>query len=101
MDWFTALGSPTQVAIIGVITAFIGAGATVLVTLLKSRGEGGGRAEIAAMTVDTTALTRVAGALESLGTALVDQNGVGKDLTDQVEELRREVRALSDKLRTR
>ena len=108
MDWFTALEAPTQVAIIGVITAFIGAGATVVVTVIKNRAGGGGKAEIAAMTIDASAAHQVAAAMEALNLTLIEQNKVGdrliivvKGMTDEMEELRREVRALSDKMRSR
>lgn len=108
MDWFTALEAPTQVAIIGVLTALIAAIAGVAVAIVNNRKAGGGKAEIAAMTIDATAIREVTAALEARNVIVVEQNKVGdrliivvKGLADEMEELRREVRALSDKLRGR
>lgn len=108
MDWFTALEAPTQVAIIGVITAIVAAASGVAIAIVNNRRAGGGKAEIAAMTIDASAVHEVAAAIEALNITLLEQNKVGeeisivvKGLTREIEELRREVRALSDKMRAR
>ena len=107
MDWFTA-ETPTQVAIIGVLAGLVTAAGAVVVAVVNNRKAGGGKAEIAALTVDSSSIKMVAAALEAMNITLVEQNKVGEKLvlvisgaTEQVEELRREVRALSDKLRAR
>lgn len=106
MDWFTALEAPTQVAIIGVVTAVIAALAGVAVAIVNNRKAGGGKAEIAALTIDASSVKMVAAAIEALNLTLIEQNKVGeemiivvKGLVREIEELRREVRALSDKMR--
>ena len=108
MDWFTALEAPTQVAIIGVITAIVAAASGVAIAIVNNRRAGGGKAEIAAMTIDASAVHQVSAAIEALNLTLIEQNKVGeeisivvKGLTREIEELRREVRALSDKMRSR
>jgi ABC-type spermidine/putrescine transport system permease subunit II len=108
VDWFTALEAPTQVAIIGVVTAVVAAASGVAIAIVNNRRAGGGKAEIAAMTIDSSAVHQVAAAIEGLNLTLIEQNKVGEDicivvkgLTREIEELRREVRALSDKLRSR
>ena len=108
MDWFTALEAPTQVAIIGVVTAVVAAASGVAIAIVNNRKAGGGKAEIAAMTIDASAVHQVAAAIEALNITLIEQNKVGeeisivvKGLTREIEELRREVRALSDKMRSR
>ena len=108
MDWFTALEAPTQVAIIGVVTAIVAAASGVAIAIVNNRKAGGGKAEIAAMTIDASAVHQVAAAIEALNLTLIEQNKVGeeisivvKGLTREIEELRREVRALSDKMRSR
>ena len=108
MDWFTALEPPTQVAVIGVITALIAALAGVSVAIVNNRKAGGGKAEIAAMTIDSSSVKLVASAIEGLNVTLLEQNRVGDKLTivlqgtaKEIEELRREVRELSDKMRSR
>jgi ABC-type spermidine/putrescine transport system permease subunit II len=110
VDWFTALEAPTQVAIIGVVTALIAAMAGVAVAIVNNRKAGGGKAEIAALTIETAMVTHVASALEALNvsitelTKIAEHGGGGMvqvlgDVAKEVEELRREVRALSDKMR--
>ncbi|MFD2646371.1 hypothetical protein ACFSX5_01025 [Devosia albogilva] len=106
MDWFTALETPTQVAIIGVLAGLVTAAGAVVVAIVNNRKAGGGKAEIAALTVDSSSIKMVAGALEGLNLTLIEQTKVGEDLvivirgaTKEVEELRREVRALTDKMR--
>ncbi len=112
MDWFTTLEPPTQVAIIGVLSGLVAAMAAVGVAIVNNRKAGGGKAEIAAMTIDNSAVKLVANALEALNMTMIEQNkltaaggdevmDVIKAFTREVEELRREVRALSDKLRGR
>jgi hypothetical protein len=112
VDWFSALESPTQVAIGGVVTAFIGAAATVVVTILKNRQDGGGKAEIAAMTIDSSSVKQVAAALEALNVTLMGQNKIAEEgggemgdglkaVARELEEVRRELRAVSDKMRAR
>ena len=112
MDWFTALEPPTQVAIIGVVTALIAAMAGVAVAIVNNRRAGGGKAEIAAMTMDASSINRVSAALEAVNMTMIEQNKLAEDgggdmvqvlgrVAKEIEELRREVRALSDKLRTR
>ncbi|HEV7344135.1 MAG TPA: hypothetical protein VGN60_00690 [Devosia sp.] len=110
MDWFTALDSPTQVAVIGVVTAIIAAMAGVAVAIVNNRKAGGGKAEIAAMTLDASAVHQVAASIEGLNVTLAEQNKVTQDASDEmtgvldrfireVIELRHEVRALADKVR--
>ena len=108
MDWFTALEAPTQVAIIGVVTAVVAAASGVAIAIVNNRRAGGGKAEIAAMTIDAAVVHEVSAAVEALNLTLIEQNKVGdrliivvKGMTDEMEELRREVRALSDKMRSR
>ena len=108
MDWFTTLEAPTQVAIIGVITALVAAASGVAIAVVNNRRAGGGKAEIAAMTIDASSVHEVAAAIEALNITLIERNKVGdrlalvvKGMTDEMEELRREVRALSDKMRSR
>lgn len=108
MDWFTALEGPTQVAIIGVLLGMVSAAGAVAVAIVNNRKAGGGKAEIAAMTIDASAVHQVAAAIEALNLTLIEQNKVGEDmiivvkgLIREIEELRREVRALSDKMRDR
>jgi hypothetical protein len=107
VDWFTALEAPTQVAIIGVVTAVVAAASGVAIAIVNNRRAGGGKAEIAAMTIDASAVHHVAAAIEALNLTLIEQNKIGdrliivvKGMTDEMEELRREVRALSDKMRS-
>ena len=106
MGWFWALETPTQVAIVGVLTALVAAVATVTVAVINNRKAGGGKAEIAALTVDASSIKMVAAALEGVNLTMVEQNKLGEKLilvivgfTEEVEELRREVRVLSDKMR--
>jgi hypothetical protein len=108
VDWFTALEAPTQVAIIGVVTAVVAAASGVAIAIVNNRRAGGGKAEIAAMTIDAAVVHEVSAAVEALNLTLIEQNKVGdrliiivKGMTDEMEELRREVRALSDKMRSR
>ncbi|KKB09421.1 hypothetical protein [Devosia chinhatensis] len=108
MDWFTSLEAPTQVAIIGVVTALIAALAGVAVAIVNNLKAGGGKAEIAALTIDASSVKQVAAAIEALNITLIKQNKVGEDMTivvrglvREIEELRREVRALTDKMRDR
>ena len=107
MDWFTALETPTQVAIIGVLAGLVTAAGAVVVAIVNNRKAGGGKAEIAALTVDSSSIKMVAGALEGLNLTLIEQTKVGEYLvivirgaTKEIEELRREMRALTDKMRT-
>lgn len=85
MDWFTALEAPTQVAIIGVVTAVIAAGAGVLVAIVNNRKAGGGKAEIAAMTMDASSIKQASAALEALNVTLIETNKVGRELIDSHE----------------
>lgn len=112
MDWFFALEAPTQVAIVGVITATVVGLGSVVVAIINNRRQGGGKAEIAAMTMDASAVRQVAAAIEALNVSILEQNRLTADgggeavdairaFTREVEELRREVRALSDKMRGR
>lgn len=112
MEWFTTLEPPTQVAIIGVLTALIAAVVTVSVAIINNRKEGGGKAEIAAFTIDPTAVNNVASSISKLTKALEDQtktSGEGgedliqalKQVSRELEEVRRELRAVSDKMRQR
>jgi ABC-type spermidine/putrescine transport system permease subunit II len=108
VDWFTALEAPTQVAIIGVVTAIVAAASGVAIAIVNNRRTGGGKAEIAAMTIDAAVVHEVSAAVEALNLTLIEQNKVGdrliiivKGMTDEMEELRREVRALTDKMRAR
>lgn len=110
MDWFTALEPPTQVAIIGVLAGLVTAAGAVAVAIVNNRRAGGGKAEIAALTVDSSSIRLVASALEALNMTIIEQSKIAEhgggemvqvlgEFTKEVEELRREVRALSDKMR--
>ncbi|UYN98342.1 MAG: hypothetical protein KIT02_10225 [Devosia sp.] len=106
MDWFFALEAPTQVAIIGVLAGLVTAASAVGVAVVNNRRAGGGKAEIAALTIDPASIHQVASAIEGLNQTVVEHNKIGDRLnivlrgtTDEIEELRREVRALSDKMR--
>lgn len=99
MDWFTALEAPTQVAIIGVVTAFIGAGATVVITIIKNRTEGGGKAEIAAMTMDASSIRQVSAALEALNVTSVETNKVGQDLIESLDGAAKALDRVREELR--
>lgn len=106
MDWFFVLEAPTQVAIVGVLAGVVTALGAVLVAVVNNGTAGGGKTEIAALTIDASSIKMVAAALEGLNLTMVEQNKVGEKLvlvisgaTGEVEELRREVRALADKMR--
>jgi phosphoribosyl-dephospho-CoA transferase len=112
LDWSTILEPRTQVAIIGVLSGLVAAAAAVGVAIVNNRRAGGGKAEIAALTIDNSAVKLVAAALEALNMTMIEQNkltaaggdeviDVVKAFTKEVEELRREVRALTDKMRGR
>lgn len=99
MDWFTALEAPTQVAIIGVVTAFIGAGATVVITIIKNRAEGGGKAEIAAMTMDASSIRQVSAALEALNVTITETNKIGRDLHESNELMAKGLDRIREEMR--
>jgi hypothetical protein len=112
MDWFFALEAATQVAIIGVLTGVVTAIGAVSVAAVKNAGKiGSGQAEIAAVTLDSSAVKQVAAALEALNVTILEQNKTGHEgsrdvmaaverATRELEQLHREIRALSDKLRS-
>lgn len=85
MDWFTTLEAPTQVAIIGVVTALIAAVTGVSVAIVNNRRAGGGKAEIAAMTMDASSIKQTSAALEALNVTLTETNKVGRDLIESHE----------------
>ncbi len=110
MDWFTALEAPTQVAIVGVIAGLVTAATAVMVAIINNRRDGGGKAEIAALAVDSSSIKLVAAGLEALNMTIIEQNRIAEhgggdmvqvlgDVAKEIEELRREVRSLSDKMR--
>jgi HAMP domain-containing protein len=112
VEWFFALEPPTQVAIIGVLTGVVTAMGAVGVAAVNNarKGGSGGSAEIAAVTMDSSAVKHVAAALEAINVTLTEQNKLAreggpelvsalKDVADEVEELRREVRQMTDKMR--
>lgn|GEM_PF-6250025 len=108
MDWFFVLEAPTQVAIVGVMAGVVTAVGAVSVAIVNNRRAGGGKAEIAALTIDVSTVKQVAAAIEALNLTLMEHSKVGEDmvivvkgLAREIEELRREVRALSDKMRDR
>lgn len=114
MDWFFALEGPTQVAIVGVLAGVIAALGAVGVAALNTHRSGGGsnKAEIAALTIDSTAIKQVSASIDALTKVLDDQNrlvtkggdemvDVMERVTKEIEELRRELRAMSDKMASR
>jgi ABC-type spermidine/putrescine transport system permease subunit II len=87
VDWFTSLEAPTQVAIIGVLTALVAAIAGVAVAIVNNRKAGGGRAEIAAITIETAAVHEVASAIEANTLAQIEANMLAKSGAVVVERL--------------
>jgi hypothetical protein len=113
VDWFTALEAPTQVAIIGVVTALIAAMAGVAVAIVNNRKAGGGKAEIAALTIETAVVHQVAAAIEGNTAAQIEANMLVKahnkalerlgkateDLAEGVDDLKNEVIRSAAKLK--
>lgn len=112
MDWFFALDTPAQVALIGVLSALVAAGGGVLVAVVNKRrgGNGGRTAELAAVTIDSTAVKQVAAAVEALNMTMKEQsrdtksrNHVVENLINQVirelSELREELRRQGEAMR--
>lgn len=113
MDWFTSLESPTQVAIVGVLAGLVTAAAAVAVAVVNNRRAGGGKAEIAALTIETAVVTKVAAAIEGNTAALVEANVLAKarvksterlakateDLAEGVDDLKNEVIRSAAKLK--
>lgn len=108
MDWFFALEAPTQVAIVAVLSAVVTAIGSVIVAHIQRAkvSPGAGRAEIAALTIDSTAVHQVAAALEAMNvvmtehniilreqlTCLREQAAALKHMADQVDRAREEMR---------
>ena len=99
MDWFTALEAPTQVAIIGVVTAVIAAVAGVSVAIVNNRKAGGGKAEIAAMTMDASSIREVSAALEALNFTSLEANKVGQDLVESLDGAAKALDRVREELR--
>lgn len=99
MDWFTTLEAPTQVAIIGVITAVIAAVAGVSVAIVNNRRAGGGKTEIAAMTMDASAIRQVSAALEAINFTLTETNKVGHDLIESLDGAAKALDKVREELR--
>ncbi len=111
MEWFQVLEAPTQVAIIGVITALVAAMGAVAVAAINNSRKGGGhgKAELAALTLDSSPVQQVAAALEAVNVTLMEQNKLAdeggpelvqvlREVAREMEELRREVRQMTDKM---
>lgn len=96
MDWFTSLEAPTQVAIIGVVTALVAALAGVAVAIVNNRKAGGGKAEIAAMTIETASIKLVASAIEANTMAHVEANLLAKTQSAAVERLAKATEDLAE-----
>lgn len=113
-DWFLALDGPVQVAlIVGVLG---GGGLAGLVTAFRARSAplpAGRQAEIAALTLDSSAVTAVADAISAHNTILaeslkvdtaalkVDRDRVSalRRVADELKELRAEIRTQGDRLK--
>lgn len=96
MDWFTALEPPTQVAIIGVITALIAAMAGVSVAIVNNRKAGGGKAEIAAITIETAVISHVAASIEGYTAAQIEANMLTRAHTVAVDRLAKAAEDLAE-----
>jgi ABC-type spermidine/putrescine transport system permease subunit II len=96
VDWFTALEAPTQVAIIGVVTALVAAIAGVAVAIVNNRKAGGGRAEIAALTVDSSSIKQVAAAIEANTLAQIEANMLTKTHSGTVDRLAKATEELAE-----
>jgi hypothetical protein len=108
MDWFFALEAPTQVAIVAVLSAIVTAvGAVGVAHVQRAKtGPGTGKAEIAALTIDSTAVHQVAAALEAMNVVMTEHNMIlreqlvclreqsaaVKHMADQVDRAREEMR---------
>jgi hypothetical protein len=111
MDWFSSLEGPTQVAMIGVLSALVIAGGTVLVAAINNWRKAAtppGTSSIAAMAIDSTAVLAVASALEAMNMTLMAQNKLSGELmaeasavTRELEELRRVLDRLGDRMASR
>lgn len=99
MDWFTSLEAPTQVAIIGVVTAVIAAVAGVSVAIVNNRKAGGGKAEIAAMTMDASSIKQASAALEALNVTLIETNKVGRELIESNEVMAKGLDRIREEMR--
>ncbi len=77
MDWFFALEAPTQVAIVGVLAGVVTAAGAVAVAVVNNRRAGGGKTEIAALTIDTLSIKQVAAALEALNVTMTEIKALG------------------------
>jgi hypothetical protein len=96
VDWFTALEAPTQVAIIGVVTALVAALAGVAVAIVNNRKAGGGKAEIAALTVDSSSIKQVAAAIEANTLAQIEANMLAKTHSGTVDRLAKATEELAE-----
>lgn len=99
MDWFTSLEAPTQVAIIGVVTAIIAAVAGVSVAIVNNRKAGGGKAEIAAMTMDASSIRQASAALEALNATLTETNKVGREIIESNEVMAKGLDRIREEMR--
>jgi hypothetical protein len=99
VDWFTTLEAPTQVAIIGVVTAVIAAVAGVSVAVVNNRKAGGGKAEIAAMTMDASSIKQASAALEALNVTLTEINRVGRELIESNEVMAKNLDRIREEMR--
>lgn len=99
MDWFTTLEAPTQVAIIGVVTAVVAAVAGVSVAVVNNRRAGGGKTEIAAMTMDASSIKQASAALEALNFTLTETNKVGRELIESNEMMAKGLDRIREEMR--
>jgi hypothetical protein len=99
VDWFTTLEAPTQVAIIGVVTAVIAAVAGVSVAIVNNRKAGGGKAEIAAMTMDASSIRQASAALEALNVTFTETNKVGGELIESLDGAAKALDRVREELR--
>lgn len=104
LDWFFNLDGPAQVALI--VGLFGGGGAAAIITALRGRSQVPQTrpAEIAALTLDSSAVRAVAGAIEALNLSEVEANKIAREnvaalrrLAEELKELRGEIRTQGDR----
>lgn len=98
MDWFTALEPPTQVAIVGVLAGLVTAATAVIVAIVNNRKAGGGKAEIAALTIETAVIHQVAAAIEGNTAAQIEANMLAKSHSVAVDRLAKATEELTDRV---
>lgn len=96
MDWFTILEAPTQVAIVGVLAGLVTAAAAVSVAIINNRRAGGGKAEIAALTMDASSVRQVAAAIEANTATQIEANMIARAHSDSVARLAKATEELGE-----